>query len=116
MSSLAGGADGLVRDVDHQARAATQTIAYRLLPVALSICSSKALLAEEFHQPPIILAWCGGCSLLAMLSLFELLLVTAGGGEWQVGDAGSGGSPGSERDGRERGEVLSLCTVAAQKD
>lgn len=27
---------------------------YRLLPVALSICSSKALLAEDDHQPPII--------------------------------------------------------------
>lgn len=29
---------------------------YKLLPVALSICSSKAVLAEEDHQPPIILA------------------------------------------------------------
>lgn len=30
-------------------------VAYRLLPVAFSICSSKALLAEVDHQLPIIL-------------------------------------------------------------
>lgn len=31
------------------------TRSYKLLLVALSICSSRAVLAEDDHQPPIIL-------------------------------------------------------------